>query len=81
MFSIEAVMRRCFVKKVFLKISQNSQENIYARTFFFNKVAGAACNFIKIETLVHVFSCYFCEFFKNNFFIESFWWLLLSVMA
>ena len=26
----EAVVRRCSVKKVFLEISQNSQENIYA---------------------------------------------------
>ena len=27
-------------KRVFLKISQNSQKNICARDFFFNKVAG-----------------------------------------
>ena len=30
----EAVVRRCSVKKVFLKILQNSQENTYARVFF-----------------------------------------------
>ena len=35
----EAVVQRCSVKKVFLKISQNSQENTRARVFF-NKVAG-----------------------------------------
>ena len=34
----EAVVQRCSVKKVFLKISQNSQENTGARVFF-NKVA------------------------------------------
>ena len=30
----EAVVRRYFVKKVFLKISQNSQKNTCARIFF-----------------------------------------------
>ena len=30
----EAVTRRCSVKKVLLKISQNSQEKIYARVSF-----------------------------------------------
>ena len=34
---------------------------------FFNKVADMACNFIKIETLAQVFSCEFCEIFKNAF--------------
>ena len=33
---------------------------------FFNKVAGA-CNFIKKEALTQVFSCKFCEIFKNIF--------------
>ena len=35
----EAVAQRCSVKKVFLEISQNSQENACARVFF-NEVAG-----------------------------------------
>ena len=30
----EAVVRRCSVKKGFLEISQNSQENTYARVSF-----------------------------------------------
>ena len=30
----EAVVRRCSVKRVFLKISQNSQENTYDRASF-----------------------------------------------
>ena len=34
------VNRRCSVKKVFLKILQNSQENTCGRTFFLNKVAS-----------------------------------------
>ena len=36
---LEAVVRRCSVKKVFLKILQNSQENTSA-SLFFNEVAG-----------------------------------------
>ena len=35
----KAVVWRCSAKKVFLKISQNSQENTCA-SLFFNKVAG-----------------------------------------
>ena len=63
----EAVIRRCSVKKVFLKISQNSQENTSTRVFFFNKVRPQVCNFIKKETLALVFSCEFCEIFKNTY--------------
>ena len=63
--------QRCSVKKVFLEISQNSQENTCARVSF--------SFFIKRETLTHVFSCGFCEMFQNTFFIEHNWWLLLGV--
>ena len=52
---MEAVVRRCSVKKVFLEISQNSQENTCARVSFL------------IKTLVQVFSCDFCEISKNSF--------------
>ena len=36
------------------------------------------CNFIEKETLAQVFSCGFCESFKNTFFIKRFHWLLLQ---
>ena len=62
----EAAVWKCSVKKVFQEISQNSQENTCVRVFF-NKVAGT-CNFIKKETLTQVFSCEFCEIYKNTFF-------------
>ena len=65
----EAVVQRCYVKKVFLEISQNSQVNTWA-SLFFNKVAGAACNFIKKETLAQPFSCEFWEISKIIFFAE-----------
>ena len=54
---LAAVVRMCSVKKLFLEIFQNSQENTCARDSFFNKV----CNFIKKESLAQVFSCEFCE--------------------
>ena len=37
--SLETVVRRCSIKKVFLEIFQNSQENTCVIPFF-NKVAG-----------------------------------------
>ena len=61
----------CFVKKVFLEISQNSQENTCVRVSFLIKLQTQACNFIKKETLLQVFSCEFCEICKNNFFYRT----------
>ena len=58
MMSIEAAIRGVLWKKVFLKISQNSQENTCARASFLIKL---------------VFSCEFCEIFKNTFFTEHLW--------
>ena len=47
----EAVVRRCSVKKVFLKLSQNLQENTCARVSFVIKCFWPpACNSIKKET-------------------------------
>ena len=48
---------------MFLKISQNSQENTLALAY----------NFIKKETLAQVFSCEFCKIFKNTLFTEHLW--------
>ena len=49
----EAATRAVLCKKVFLKISQNSQENTCARVSF----TGA---------LSQVFSCEFCQISKNT---------------
>ena len=55
---------------MFLKISQNSQENTCA-SLFFNKVTGLRfATLLKKETLAQVFSCEFCEIFKNAFFAK-----------
>ena len=67
----EAVVQRCYVKKVFLEISQNSQENTCARVSFFIKFQAGACKFIKKETLAQVSSCEFCEISKNTFFYRT----------
>ena len=57
-------------EKMFLEISQNSQENTCA---FLMKLQASACNFIKKEALSQVFSCEFCEISKNIFFTEHLW--------
>ena len=75
---LEAVAQRCSVKRVFLEISQNSHENTCARVSFLIKLETQACKFIKKETLVQAFSCEFYEIFKNIFFTEHLWWLLLD---
>ena len=49
-----------YKKKIFLKVSQNSQGNTCARTYFF----------IKKETLEQVFSCEFYEILKYTYFTE-----------
>ena len=67
----EAVARRCFVKKVFLEISQNSQENTCSRVSFLISCRLKAWNFIKKETLAQVF--------PTNFLIEHLRWVLLMI--
>ena len=68
--------QRCFVKKVFLKISQNSPENACVRVYFLNKVAGC-----KKETLAQVLCLEFCRIFRDTFFIEHLQWLLLALVV
>ena len=57
----EAVAQRCSVRKVFLEISQNSQENTSARVSFAITLQAEK------ETLAQAFSCDFCEISKNTF--------------
>ena len=65
----EAVVRRCSIKKMFLKISKNSQENTCARVSFLIKLQAKAAK----ETLAQVFSCEFFATFKSTFFTEHLW--------
>ena len=79
---LEAVVRRCSVKKLFLEISQNLQETTRDRVFFTKLQAfleisqnsqenTCTSNFIKKETLTQVFSCEFCKISKNTFLLQS----------
>ena len=65
----------CSVKKVFLEISQNSQENTCARVSLLIKLPTKAWNFIKKETLTQVYSCEFCEISKSTFSYRTFPWV------
>ena len=44
---LEAVARRCFVKKVFIELSQTSQENTFVRVSLLIKLQAKACDFSK----------------------------------
>ena len=67
----EAVVQRCSVKKAVLKNFAKFTEKHLCQSQFFNKVAGAACNFIKKEALAQVYSRQFCKIFKNTSFYRT----------
>ena len=75
----EAATKRCSVKKMFLEILQNSQENSCARVSFLKKIQTETCNFIKKKTLAQVFSCEFCEILRTPFCIEHLGWPRLTL--
>ena len=62
-----------FSKKVFLKISQNSQQNTCARVSFFNKVAGLepATFILKMRLWHWCFLMNFAKFLRTTFFITA----------
>ena len=60
------------MKKVFLEILQNSQENTRVRDSILIN------DFIKKESLTQVFSCEFAKFLRTPFFTEHLYWLLLA---
>ena len=67
----EAVVRRCSAKKVFLEISQNSQENTCARIFFLIKLKASSLQLYFKKRLWHrCFSVNCAKFLKAPFFIE-----------
>ena len=60
-----------FCKKVFLKISQNSQKINCARDSFLIKLEALGLQLSFKKSLAHVFSCEFSGNFKNNFFYRT----------
>ena len=59
--------RRCSLRKGAFKNFAKVTGKHLRQSLFFNKV------FIKKETPAQVFSCEYCEIFKNTFFIEHLW--------
>ena len=59
-----------FCKKGILRNFAKLTGKNLCQSLSFNNVAGEACNFIKKETLVQLFSCEFCDISKNTFFTE-----------
>ena len=55
---------RSSVKKRVIRNFTKFTENTCIRVSFY----AEACNFIKKETLAQVFSCEFCDIFKNTYF-------------
>ena len=64
---------RCSIKKVFLEISQNSEESTCARVAFLMKLQANK------ETLTQVFSCEFAKFQRTTFVTEHRSRLLLKI--
>ena len=63
----EAVTQRCSVKKVFLEISQNSQENWGLKP----------ATLLKKRLWHRRFAVNCAKFLRTPFFTEHLWWLLL----
>ena len=82
----QTVVRRCSVKKVFLVIAENSQENTCVRVSsliklqvcnFIKKGTLEACNFIKKRLRHRCFPVNFAQFLRTPFFTENLRWLFL----
>ena len=68
-------------KKVFLKISLNSQKNNFVRVSFPVHFQVSGLQHYKEETRTQVFSWEFSKIFKNTFFKEQFRWLPLKIVS
>ena len=51
----------------FLKKLEMIKKHIISKLFCISVLSLSSCNFIKKGTLAQMFSCEFCEFFKNSF--------------
>ena len=79
---LEAVVQRCSVKKVFLEISQNSQESTWARVSFLKKITSLRPATLSKKRLWHrCFPVNFVKFLRIPFYIEHLLWLLLSCIS
>ena len=67
------------MKKLFLKISQYSQENACVRVSFQSSCGPSDLQLFKKEILPQVFFCKYCEIFKKAYFGENLRLLLNNV--
>ena len=80
----EAVAQRCSVKNVFLGISQNSQENIFARVSFLIKLQASdfrPATLLKKRLWSRCFPMNFAKFLRTPFLQNSSGRLLLYAKA
>ena len=63
----EAVVQSCYIKQVFLKISQNSQENICARALFLIKLQATLASLLKKRLWHKCFPVNFAKFLRTPF--------------
>ena len=78
LLDIEAVARRCSVKKVFLKISREFTAKHLCQSLFFNKVAALkSATLLKKRQWHRCFPLNFVKFPRTPFLTENLRWLLL----
>ena len=78
-FLLEAVVWRCSVKKMFLEILQNSQENTRARVSFLIKLQARPrpATLLKKKLWHRCFPVNFAKFLRTTFLTKHLWWLHL----
>ena len=74
----EAVVQRCSVKEVFLKVPQNLQENTFARVSFLINLVASTWNFIKKRPWHRCFPVSYAKLLRTPFLTQHVPWLLLS---
>ena len=74
---LEVIFQRRSVKKVFLEISQNPQENTCGRVSFLIKLQAIQL-YLKKRLWHSCFRVNFVKFLRTPFFEEHPWWLLLQ---
>ena len=76
LYVTEAFAQRCSVKKLFLEISQNSQENTCARASFLIKLQAPAT---LLKKRLWCFPVNFAKFLRTHFLAEHLRWLFLRL--
>ena len=78
----EAATRSALLKNLFLKKFRKIHIAAPVSEFLFlMNYQASACSFIKKETLVRVFSCEFCEVFKNILFTENHYMKIVQMLS